>query len=48
MPDPDQDKPKPPIHLSPRNAEGLLKIVALTFFLASIAYGLARLLQLLK
>lgn len=48
MPDPDQDRPKPPIHLSPRNADGLLKIVAITFFLASIAYGLARLLQLLK
>ena len=45
--DPNPDKPKPPIHLSPRNADGLLKIVALTFLLASLAYGLARLLRVL-
>ena len=46
MPDSEPDKPKPPIHLSPRNAAGLLKIMALTFLLASLAYGLARLLRL--
>lgn len=48
MNDSEPDDGKPPIHLSPRNADGLLKIIAATVFLASLAYGLARLLQLLR
>ncbi len=47
MTKPDPDDRKPPIHLSPRNADGLLKILAATVFLASLAYGLARLLFVL-